>query len=51
VGGSRSLGLGLWVVRQIVGALGGAIRVESSLGAGAAFTVELPRAASNAEAG
>jgi len=51
VGGSRSLGLGLWVVRQIVGALGGTIRVESSLGAGANFTVELPRAASNAEAG
>jgi signal transduction histidine kinase len=51
VGGSRSLGLGLWVVRQIVGALGGTIRVQSSLGAGADFTVELPRAASNAEAG
>jgi len=51
VGGSRSLGLGLWVVRQIVGALGGTIRVESSLGAGANFTVGLPRAASNAEAG
>ncbi|HEY4730645.1 MAG TPA: HAMP domain-containing sensor histidine kinase, partial [Myxococcales bacterium] len=51
VGGSRSLGLGLWVVRQIIGALGGAIRLESSLGAGANFTVELPRAASNAEAG
>src|SRR5882724_869984 len=51
MGGSRSLGLGLWVVRQIVGALGGTIRLESSLGAGANFTVELPRAASNAEAG
>src|SRR6267378_396450 len=51
VGGSRSLGLGLWVVRQIVGALGGTIRVESSLVAGANFTVGLPRAASNAEAG
>jgi signal transduction histidine kinase len=51
MGGSRSLGLGLWVVRQIVGGLGGTIRVESSLGAGATFTVELPRAASTAEAG
>jgi len=51
MGGSSSLGLGLWVVRQIVGALGGTIRVESAMGAGATFTVKLPRAASNAEAG
>jgi signal transduction histidine kinase len=51
MGGSRSLGLGLWVVRQIVGALGGTIRLESSLGAGAILTVELPRAAGNAGAG
>jgi signal transduction histidine kinase len=51
MGGSRSLGLGLWVVRQIVGALGGTIRLESSLGAGAILTVELPRAARNAGAG
>ncbi len=36
------LGLGLWVVRQIVEAHGGEIRVESTPGAGATFTVELP---------
>src|SRR5205814_5137874 len=33
-----SLGIGLWVVRQLVEAFGGAIRVEGSLGAGAALT-------------
>ena len=37
------LGLGLWLARQLVEALGGAIRVESELGIGAVFTVELPR--------
>jgi len=37
------LGLGLYVVRQIVEAHGGSIRVESSAGAGATFTVRLPR--------
>jgi PAS domain S-box-containing protein len=36
------LGLGLYVVRQIVEAHGGAIPVESAPGAGAVFTVELP---------
>jgi signal transduction histidine kinase len=35
-------GLGLWIVRQIVERLGGTIRVESELGAGATFVVELP---------
>jgi signal transduction histidine kinase len=51
VGASTSLGLGLWVVRQITSALHGTVHVESSLGSGATFTVELPRAASNVEAG
>jgi two-component system sensor kinase FixL len=37
------LGLGLYIVRQIVEAHGGAIRVESTPGAGARFAVELPR--------
>jgi predicted ATPase/signal transduction histidine kinase len=38
------LGLGLYICRRIVEAHGGSIRVESQLGAGATFTVELPRA-------
>lgn len=36
------LGLGLYLVREIVEALGGAVRAESSLGFGSTFTVELP---------
>jgi len=36
-------GLGLWIVRQIVEAHGGHVRVQSALGEGSAFTVELPR--------
>jgi PAS domain S-box-containing protein len=35
-------GLGLWIVRQIVEAHGGAIAVESAPGVGSAFVVELP---------
>jgi signal transduction histidine kinase len=42
---SSSLGIGLWIVRQLVEAFGGTVGVESSLGAGATFTVELPRTA------
>ncbi|MDC0685399.1 sensor histidine kinase [Sorangium atrum] len=37
-------GLGLWIVREAAEAMGGAVRVESRLGEGATFTVELPRA-------
>jgi hypothetical protein len=37
-------GLGLWITRQVVEAMGGSIRVDSQLGHGSTFTVELPRA-------
>ncbi|MCK6550230.1 ATP-binding protein [Myxococcota bacterium] len=36
-------GLGLWIVRQFVNAHGGTISVDSRAGAGATFTVRLPR--------
>jgi signal transduction histidine kinase/HAMP domain-containing protein len=36
------LGLGLWITREIVHALGGTIAVTSAAGAGASFVVELP---------
>lgn len=39
-----SLGLGLFIVREIVLAHGGSITVESSVAAGTVFTIRLPRA-------
>jgi signal transduction histidine kinase len=35
-------GVGLWIVRRVVEAHGGSIRVESRLGEGSSFTVQLP---------
>jgi len=37
------LGLGLWITRHLVEALGGTISLRSELGVGSVFTVELPR--------
>lgn len=42
-------GLGLWIVRQVVEALGGRISVRSRAGEGSTFTVELPRIREAAE--
>jgi signal transduction histidine kinase len=36
------IGLGLWITRQFVVAMEGSITVESDLGQGATFAVELP---------
>ena len=36
------LGLGLWIARQVLDALGGTIEVRSAPGSGSAFIVELP---------
>lgn len=43
-------GIGLWLVHRLVGAMGGAVSVESRPGEGAAFVVRLPRDAAAAPA-
>ncbi|HYF60273.1 MAG TPA: HAMP domain-containing sensor histidine kinase [Burkholderiaceae bacterium] len=39
---TEGFGLGLWIVRQLVSAHGGAISIHSRIGEGARFTVTLP---------
>jgi signal transduction histidine kinase len=42
--GSGSIGLGLFIVREIVRAHGGSVEVRSRAGEGTTFSVRLPRA-------
>ena len=43
--GERSSGIGLYIVRRVVEAHGGQIRVESVVGRGSTFVIQLPREA------
>jgi signal transduction histidine kinase len=42
-------GLGLWIVKQVVTEMNGTINVRSEPGAGAEFTVMLPRSSAAPE--
>jgi signal transduction histidine kinase len=44
------LGLGLYIVRRVLEALGGSVRVQSAPGEGATFVVELPQRGPNDDA-
>jgi signal transduction histidine kinase len=47
----EGFGLGLWICKQIVDAMGGRIAVSSAIGAGSTFEVELPGAEAEAALG
>jgi two-component system OmpR family sensor kinase len=47
--GQGGFGVGLWVAHRLAEAMGGNIRVESTPGAGATFTVRLPRSGDKGE--
>jgi signal transduction histidine kinase len=49
--GYGGFGLGLWITREIVTALGGTIDVDSAAGSGSTFRVRLPVDAPGSAAG